>query len=530
MMSLWRLIMQRRHYAALLILTLVVRGVMFISYPMGGVDDDQSAQRFLIHELVNGNWQIGNLRYNTGYPFFIAPVAGFAQEFGRFDDRIVLFFQSLLSATIPFLIYDILRNRRSPREALFVALIVALDPFGLQWAHWAVPAWFVAWCLVLALWLTHRMIQAPAYRRWMWMSGTGLVLGVAALARTETAIIAAVLGCGILMLRSLSIRQRLMLFSILGCTSAGVLALYLVMIQQPSTGTLRLSCMTGIDLLLSARGKDIPLVAENGPYSTRALELLALESPKEVLFLSGDYPGWRRPGPWATEQEQDAFFNQPALSPVQSIETSLPSNLVYYLGLCPTDELLTEVILESIAAYPRQWAVGILETMIRILMHEPDPCCDNLYLPPYELVSLNEVQNPLFDALGFRVANGGKPNPHPFSPGGEFYTGQVVWAPGLWLFPRFLSIVLPLFWLTPIAILWAFASRDWWYRTAALLLLAGMLVTAVFNISQPRIYASFYPLFTIVIGGLLFQVTVWLGQVISWTRRKVLGNNLLPPP
>src|SRR5690606_2960145 len=99
-----------------------------------------------------------NMRYHTGYAYFVAPVAGVAKLFRQFDERFLLLVQLSLSALVPFMIYDTLRMRRSPREAFIAALVVLLDPFGLQWAHFMLPNWMIAFCLVLALWLIHRGI------------------------------------------------------------------------------------------------------------------------------------------------------------------------------------------------------------------------------------------------------------------------------------------------------------------------------------------------------------------------------------
>ena len=58
----------RRHLLILLMLTLLVRGWLMISYPIGGTDDNQAAQRSLISQVQSGNFLIGNFRYQTGYP------------------------------------------------------------------------------------------------------------------------------------------------------------------------------------------------------------------------------------------------------------------------------------------------------------------------------------------------------------------------------------------------------------------------------------------------------------------------------
>lgn len=491
----------RQHLTLLLILTVVVRGVLLLSYPMGGIDDDQSAQRFIISELTRGNWRVGNLRYNVGYPFSIAPIVKASSVLGRFDDRLVLLTQIVISATIPFFVYDLLR-RRSTREAFVVALVVALDPFGLQWAHLSLPIWLVAWCLVVALWLTDRAARAGS-RAWLYGALAGFTLGIGTLARTEAAVFAAVLGFAVLAYRSLPRHQRIAIFAGIGLVSISVWGLYLLTIQRASTGTSRASCMAGINLLFSAVTKDIPLTASNGPRTTHLLSMLSLPPLKEIHFLADSYPRWREPGPWASPVEQAAFLNQPVGNPVTRVETALPGDLVYYLGLCPLDELLTDVIRESVLAHPGKWITGIMQDGAQMLVHRPGSCCNDMYLPRYQLLNLEPPDNRLAAAVGFRVADGGLPSPYASSPGGEFYTGQIVWTPGIRLFSAVFGPAMLLFWLVPAAILWSFAVRNRVYTTVGALLLAGVFASSIFNTVQPRIYGSFYPLSTILIGGLI---------------------------
>src|SRR6185369_13353688 len=100
---------------------------------------------------------------------------------GQFDDRIVLLVHIALSATIPFMVYDILRKRRTPREAFIVALFVLLDPFGLQWAHFYLPEWMIAFCMILGLWLIEQGLRRN--RTLLWTGIAGIVLGISSVAR-----------------------------------------------------------------------------------------------------------------------------------------------------------------------------------------------------------------------------------------------------------------------------------------------------------------------------------------------------------
>ena len=136
----------RRHWTILLIATLIVQGVMYMSYPLGtaNYDDDQAAQLYMMGELADGNILIGNLRYTTGYAFLMGPVRSLTRSLGQAGDRALLLIQMTAYSTIPFMVYDIMRRRFKRRTALITALVVLVDPYGLQWAHLHLPGWLIA--------------------------------------------------------------------------------------------------------------------------------------------------------------------------------------------------------------------------------------------------------------------------------------------------------------------------------------------------------------------------------------------------
>ena len=51
----------KRHLLILLILTVLIRGVMFISYPLGGQGEMQGNQRYAVHRILEGELQFGYL-------------------------------------------------------------------------------------------------------------------------------------------------------------------------------------------------------------------------------------------------------------------------------------------------------------------------------------------------------------------------------------------------------------------------------------------------------------------------------------
>ncbi len=474
----------RRHCFILLILTVIVRGGMMVSYPLGGAgDDNQTAQIYLIDELLNGNFQIGNLRYQTGYPFMIAPVVALARLVERFDDRLVLLFQSGVSALIPFLIYDIVRrtanSRHAETSALIVALVVLLDPFGLQWAHFWLPEWGIAFWLVVDLWV---IIRSGASLRAC--AGAGLAIGIACLMRLNMLPVAAALGLLLLAFSASSLRLRAQRLIVFVAACGGIVALYLLLIQYPSTGTLRPSCISGISLLESLDAKGVPVAAANGANSARYLDLLTYRPTHEVLFLSDTYPRWREPDAWATAEEQRSFLNRMGNTDFATSSYTL----IYYLGACAVDDLLRGVYFEGIAANPLPWVNGTLNFTMKVLTQTP--VAPGKLFTDQSLPAAASLTYRPGGILGFRQAEG------------FFYTGQWVWTPGISLFSALYPLLNLSKWLTLPALVWALCSRKWFYITTSLLLLAAAVSISMVDYPETRIYAATYPLWTILIGGM----------------------------
>lgn len=490
----------RKHLLILLAVTLVIRGALYISYPFGAPegDDDQSAHTYQIDRILSGDLLIGNLRYHTGYPLFIAPAAALSQLFGSLDDRVLLLVQVILSGTVPFFIYDILRTRRTPGEAFFVALLVALDPFGMQWAHFILPNWLIAFCFVASLWLIHRALLAQK-RRLLWVALAGVLLGWAALARLNLAPVIAVLGITFFLLSGVSRRQQLKLFVTLGVSSVAVLALYLALIHYPSTGTWSLSCYTGTNLLVSVHVKDFDLSASNGPATQEYLNLLTLRPSREIVFTSDIYPRWSEPESWAAPEEYAAFINQPIGTPAPRVTTVFPASLFYYLGPCATDQLLLEVHNEVVRAQPLRWLVSIPLDVLSMSVQPVTAQYNPLHLPHHD--QINFVGESRF---GFREAQG------------DYYNGHLVWQPGIWLYSQLFNLWNGLKWLTPLAIVWALFSKAWVYKASSIVLIAFLVLLSIFGNPLPRLYAPLYPLWPLLIGG--FLATLWR----YWQQRRKL--------
>ena len=489
-----------RHLRLLLILTLLVQGLMYLSYPLPATrhDDNQAAQAYLMRELLDGNLLIGNVRYNTGYAYIMAPLRALTRTLGQLDDRAFLLAQKLAFSAIPFLVYDILRRRFDERTAFIAALVALMDPFSWQWAHFQLPEWLIALMTLVALWLAQLAWSASERRRLLLLALAAALLGLMIIARLNFAPVVAVFGCSFLFWRHISWRWRVSLFALTGLISLGMLGAYLFLIQLPSTGGANLSCTSGTTLMSAAMLKGVPLRASNGPHSARYAELLTLQDKAGATIKPGQYSYWHTPGPWVGEAAQAQFFDQPAGVISEDIVITFPAALFTYLGPCPLNALLTDVALEAIAKAPAAYALASLRDILNMLILHPI----DLAFPAQYLERPQDITFEGEGALGIYRAHS------------RHYNGQRVWQPGIALYSLVFPLLSLLKLLTPFAIAAACWKRDWLLMTCAALFMASLVAIAAFAVAEPRYLAMATPLGSLLLGWLLARAWQWArGQV-----------------
>ncbi len=496
----------RRHLALLLIVTLLIQGAMYLSYPLPSTnaDDNQSAQSYLIGELLSGNLLIGNVRYNTGYAFVMAPARALTRTLGRLDDRAFLLVQMLAYSAIPFMVYDMIRRRFEARTAIITALVVLADPFGLQWAHFRLPEWLIALTAVWALWLAQLAWSANQSRRLKLVALASISLGLMTIARLNFVPLVAVFGGSFLFWRHIGPRQRLSLFALVGLLGAGILGGYILLIQLPSTGGGRLSCTTGTTLLSAAHLKGLPLLASNGPQSAHYAELLTLKDEQGATIKPGRYQYWRIPGPWLSEAAREAFFAQPIGEPQEQIRIYFPAELFSYMGPCPLDGLLFDVALEAIALNPAKYTLESLWAIFNMLILHPT----ELAFPPQYLEGPQDINFLGDGAFGFHRAES------------DLYNGHRVWKPGIVIYSRLFPLVNLLKLLTPLAIIAACRKRDWLLLCTVALYLVSLVAIATAAIAEPRYFAMVAPLGSMLLGWFLARI-LWRISNSGRTNRAV---------
>jgi hypothetical protein len=478
-----------RYLLALLAVTLLIQGVMFISYPLGNSvnNDNQAGQVYLMDQFVSGNFMVGNVRYNPGYALVLAPFKALTDNFGRLAPRALLVVHLLIYSTIPFMAYDIMRRRFSETAGFITGLIVLLDPFGLQWAHFQLPGWLIAFVMVWALWMAQLAWETTTRRRFMLIGLASVALGVMTFARFNFSPLVALYGMSFFLWRHIPLKQRFALFIMVGMISVGILGGYIVGIHIPSTGTTTLSCITGNNMATGLLEKEIPMRASNGPKSEHYALMLTLKADRTTDFYEYTYPLWQNPKSWVSEDELEAFLAQPFGTPQEEITTVFPAELYWYLGPCDADAMLFEVYGEAIAREPLKLLVEALKsTLYMLIQHPTETSFHHMYIDRVDDINWSED-----GWLGFYEADS------------TMYNGHLVWQPGMWLYTILFTPLNLIKLLTPFAVIWAFWKRDWFTMIVAILLVIGLLLIAGAARMEPRYYAMLSPLFTILIGGFL---------------------------
>ncbi len=484
----------RRHWLILIVTTLLVQGALYLSYPLGvaNFDDNQAAQTYMMGELAEGNLLIGNVRYNSGYAFVMSPIWGLTRAMGRLGDRAFLLLQMAAYSAVPFLVYDMMRRRFDRRCALITALVVLLDPFGLQWAHLLLPGWLIALTTVGALWLAQLAWSAAPRRRFALFAIAAVGLGIMSLARLNFAPLVAVFGVSVFLWRHIPLRQRFALFALVGALSGSILGAYTLLIHLPSTGVTALSCISAYNIMQSLHVKGVYPRAVNGPHSAEYARLLALPSanPRDDYLDSAKFALWRIPGAWLGEAEKQAFLaGQPgAIS--EAIATDFPADLYWYLGPCEVDSLLAGLLRETVAAEPWTFARGIINaTATSLTQHPAGSSFDYMYLDRIETVTWRGENR-----LGFQAADS------------RLYNGHRLWRPGATFFSLLFTPWNAIKFLTPLALIAALWRCDWLLTSVAALLLTCLVLLAAFSGIEPRYYAIVAPLYSILIGWFLAQI------------------------
>ena len=137
-------------------------------------------------------------------------------------------------------------------------------------------------------------------------------------------------------------------------------------------------------------------------------------------------------------------------------------------------------------AEPVQYVLGTLAVAGKIIVQQPTADSPH-YLPTPEQLTPTGTTS----IVGFQQIRGWE------------YTGEWLWMPGVQVFSLLFAVWNAYKWLTPLALVWALASRDWLYATAALIVIVGALLTAAVEAPEARIYSWMYPLAPILIGGMI---------------------------
>ncbi|MCY4525949.1 MAG: hypothetical protein OXB89_05015, partial [Anaerolineaceae bacterium] len=238
---------------------------------------------------------------------------------------------------------------------------------------------------------------------------------------------------------------------------------------------------------------DIPVVAANGEATTRLLNLSALP-PNSRPETSPGYGAWRNPGPWVSPEEQRAFLAQmPTDSGLEAID-ALPTTdaLTWNLGPCEKDSLLYAVALEALIARPLQF-VKSLPGEVYELLHR----ITRWHLPHVDSLEIHDDGDLPFPLQRARSRQG------------EAYMRNPLWPAPMAVYSHTRDVLDWTNLLIVPALAWALLRGRALFGLAALTLLFWVIFLAVFDWREGRIVAPLWPLWPLLIGGMLADL--WQG-------------------
>jgi hypothetical protein len=313
-------------------------------------------------------------------------------------------------------------------------------------------------------------------------------MGLAVLARVNALVVAGLLLAVVWWPGALTVRRRLAMSAVYLSVIGGLIAGYIVAVQRPSTGLTSLSCVSGINLLETLEARGLRVMPENGPASRELRSLLARPALVRYSFLSDTYRLWQRSGSWLTRREQSEVRARPPLYPYGNPAGLTLLELVYVLGPCPADALYRNAFIESLAGYEVQYHVGTGVALVNVIAQRASLFGERALPTVTELGTLGP------STAGFARASGG------------YYTGQVVWTPGVALFNLWFALNPVLKLLVFPALVWALISRKLAYGVAALLLLGAAAATVAVDVPEARIYSYVWMLWPMLIGGMIWAL------------------------
>ncbi|MCY4022453.1 MAG: hypothetical protein OXF32_03305 [Anaerolineaceae bacterium] len=232
----------------------------------------------------------------------------------------------------------------------------------------------------------------------------------------------------------------------------------------------------------------IPIHQENGVATSRLLQLSTLPPLETADWTRASYSNWQRPGPWVSDEVQSKFLAQAAGDNVPRTYDDMSSlgAPFCHLGPCETDSLFFEVAFEALAAHPLQFAQSLPAKMFAMLTWR-----DAWYLPDSHWMEFREDDSQ--PAMLKRAWN----------QQGDNYNGAIVWPLPMVVYSNVRDSLGLIKLLIVPALLWACLNRRWIYPGATAILLAWVFETALIHYLEARIQAPLWPLWPLLIGGML---------------------------
>lgn len=251
-------------------------------------------------------------------------------------------------------------------------------------------------------------------------------------------------------------------------------------------------------MLESVQEAGIPVVAWNGDASTRLLHLSALPAHTTLDYSLG-YAKWQNPGPWVSPSQLQAYLAQePAENAPETFDVLAPRVLEWYLGPCETDSLLYAAAFEALGAQPLKFLQALPDEIFDLLHR-----ITRWHLPHVDSLELYEDGDLPFPLQRARSLQG------------RAYTRNPLWPTPLAIYSHTRDLLGLINFLIVPALAWALFRRRAVFSQAGALLLFWVIFLALIDWREGRIVAPLWPLWPLLIGGMLAalwqRLSAWAG-------------------
>jgi hypothetical protein len=345
------------------------RAFFVLTYPL-----DTCSDAWTYYQLMRN--YTSTLVHATGYPFFMHFFSAFLPT--KYD---VLVFQHFIDFGTQLILMILLKKRFGLAAAIIAGLFYGLELRSINWVSRSTPEWLEGVFFVLAFvgameaYLAERSVKKISlYLLSAWAFAWTVLMKFLTVVMLPVYLV-------LFILERRQWKGKWLCFAAMGIIFFAQLNIFIYFYHYPSTGTKAFTKIVGWTLhrKISFFLPEGHHLSESGPWSKRYCILIS-EMPEEIpgntskkisvheLFSHVDAVSQTIRKPYQERYRELSAKSDSELRTiiktkqnVKGIKPAMYMNSYYYLGLPETDSLLEKVFFETVASYPKEYLLNVME-------------------------------------------------------------------------------------------------------------------------------------------------------------------------